>query len=209
MDKTFEESLDFRHACKTFDDSKKISDENLQFILESARKSPSSFGMEPWKFLVINNKDLREKLQVACWNQNQITSASHLIVILAAIDSVRPQSGIPEQKFARRGLKKEQYEGYLIKYANHLKDTLSTDEKTFAWTSKQTYIALANMMTAAAIKEIDSCAIEGFEKEKVEDILAIDTSKHQVSVLLSLGYRNNNQSKQLRENLDNIVEFIN
>ena len=208
MDKTFMEAMDFRHACKVFDETKKISYEDLNFILETGRKSPSSFGMEPWKFLVITNEELRAKLRPACWNQVQITSCSHLVVVLAAIDAVRPQSGVVAKKFARREMPQEKLDMYLGLYADHLKDTLSTDEKTFAWTAKQTYIALGNMMTAAAIKGIDSCAIEGFDKEKVEEILGIDTKKYQLSVIIPFGYRINPQSTQLREPLENIVEFI-
>ena len=102
MDKTFMEAMDFRHACKIFDESKKVSNEDMNFILEAGRKSPSSFGMEPWKFLVITNDELKEKLRPFCWNQPQITTCSHLVVILAAIDAVKPESGIPMKKFSRR-----------------------------------------------------------------------------------------------------------
>lgn len=132
MDKTFMEAMDFRHACKVFDETKKIGDEDLNFILETGRKSPSSFGMEPWKFLVITNEELRAKLRPACWNQVQITSCSHLVVVLAAIDAVRPESGVVARKFGRREMPKEKLDMYLGLYADHLKDTLSTDEKTFA-----------------------------------------------------------------------------
>ncbi len=208
MDKTFEEAMNFRHACKVFDETKKISKEDLTYILEAARKSPSSFGQEPWKFLVITNQELREKVRPACWNQVQITSCSHLVVILAAIDDARPSSGTPEKKFARRNLPKEQTLAYLDRYADHLKQTLSTEENIFSWTARQTYIAMANMMTAAAVKGIDSCPIEGMDVEDVEKILEIDTSKYRVSVLLPLGYRINPQSKQLREELDTLVEYI-
>jgi nitroreductase len=101
MEKTFMEAMDFRHACKIFDDTKKVSSEDMNYILEAGRKSPSSFGMEPWKFLVITNDDLKEKLKPFCWNQPQITTCSHLVVILAAIDAVKPQSGEVERKFRR------------------------------------------------------------------------------------------------------------
>lgn len=208
MEKTFMEAMDFRHACKVFDESKKINDEDMNFILEVARKSPSSFGMEPWKFLVITNEELKAKLRPLCWNQVQITSCSHLVVVLAAIDAVKPEFGEVERKFRRREMPQDKLDMYLGLYANHLKDTLSSDEKVLSWTSKQTYIALGNMMTAAAIKEIDSCPIEGFEKEKVEEILGLDTKKFQVSCILPFGYRINPQSTQLREEFKNIVEFI-
>ena len=208
MDKTFSEAMDFRHACKVFDETKKISEQDLTFILEAGRKSPSSFGMEPWKFLVITNEELKAKLRPTCWNQVQVTSCSHLVLILAAIDAVKPESGVPERKFRRREMPQEKLDFYLDLYAGHLKETLSTDENIYSWTSRQTYIAAGNMMTAAGIKGIDSCPIEGFEKEKVEEVLGLDTSKYQLSVVLPFGYRINEQSSQEREKLEEIVEFI-
>ncbi len=208
MDKTFMEAMDFRHACKIFDENKKISKEDLEFILEAGRKSPSSFGMEPWKFLVITNDEVREKIKPLCWNQPQITTCSHLVLYLAAIEDVKPESGVPKRKFARRTMPEEKYEFYLNLYSEHLSDTLSTDEKTLAWTARQNYIAAGNMMTAAAIKGIDSCPIEGFEKEKLEEALNIDTSKYQLAVIVPFGYRLNEQSSQLREKLEDVVEYI-
>ena len=204
----FTKAMDFRHACKVFDESKKIDDEKIRYILEAGRKSPSSFGMEGWKFLVITNDALKEKLRPACWNQVQITSCSHLVVILAAIENVKPQSGIPAKRFARRPLSKEQIDGYIDLYSNHLKETLSSDQNTYAWTARQSYIALGNMMTAAAYVGIDSCPIEGFEKEKVEEILELDRSKYQLSVIVPFGYRLNAQTEQLRLPFDEVVEFI-
>lgn len=208
MEKTFVEALEFRHACKIFDETKKISDEELTYILEAGRKAPSSFGMEPWKFLVITNKELQEKLKPVCWDQAQITTCSHLVIVLAAIDAVRPESGIVERKFKRREMPQEKVDMYLNLYASHLKQTLSSDENIYAWTAKQTVFAIQNMMMAAAIKGIDSCPIEGFEKEKVEEILKLDTKKYQLSTIIPFGYRINPQSSQLREPLESVVEYI-
>lgn len=208
MEKTFEEAMAFRHACKVFDETKKINNEDLNFILEAGRKSPSSFGMEPWKFLVITNEELKAKLRPLCWNQVQITSCSHLLIILAAIDDVKAESKEVERKFKRRQMPEDKLNMYLSLYANHLKDVLAKDENIYAWTSKQSYIALGNMMTAAAIKGVDSCPIEGFEKEKIEELLKLDTKKYQLSVVVPFGYRVNEQSVQQREPFENIVEFI-
>lgn len=208
MDKTFMEAMDFRHACKIFDDTKKVSDEDMTFILEAGRKSPSSFGMEAWKFLVITNQELKEKLKPFCWNQPQITTCSHLVVVLAGIEGVKPESGIPAQKFARREMPQEKLDFYLNLYATHLADTLSSDENIYSWTAKQSYIAMGNMMTAAAIKGIDSCPIEGFEKEKVEEVLGLDKTKYQLACVLPFGYRINPQSTQLRAKFEEVVEFI-
>lgn len=208
MEKTFMEAMDFRHACKIFDETKKISDEDMTYILEAGIKSPSSFGMEAWKFLVITNEELKAKLRPACWDQVQVTSCSHLVVILAGIDCVKPESGEVERKFKRREMPQEKLDFYLGLYAGHLKDTLSSDENIYAWTAKQTAFAAGNMMTAAAVKGVDSCPIEGFDKAKVEEILGLDTKKYQLSLVLPFGYRLNEQSTQLREPLENIVEYI-
>jgi nitroreductase len=208
IENNFTKAMAFRHACKIFDEAKKISDEKMHYILESGRTSPSSFGLEGWKFLVITNDALKEKLRPACWNQVQITSCSHLVILLAEIEGAKVQSGKPAAQLGRRGMSDEQLQGYVELYAGHLSNTLKTDKDIYEWTARQTYIAGANMMTAAAYIGIDSCPIEGFEKEKVEEILALDTTKWQVAMLLPFGYRLNEQSKQLRLPFEEVVEFI-
>jgi len=162
----FQKAMDFRHACKAFDESKTISDEQMRFILEAGRQSPSSFGMEGWKFLVITNKALKVKLRPACWDQVQITSCSHLVIILAKINAVKPQSGIPLKRFSRRQMPQEKLDFYIDLYSRHLEQTLNNDDNIYSWTSKQTYLAVSNLMNAAAKLKIDSCPIEGFKKSK-------------------------------------------
>lgn len=210
MEKTFMEAMDFRHACKIFDETKKISDEDMRFILEAGRKSPSSFGQEGWKFLVITNEELRAKLKPFCWDQPQITTCSHLVIILAAIEAVKPESGIPALRFARREMPQEKKDFYNKLYKDHLTVTkvLDSDENVYSWTARQTYIAAGNMMTAAAIKGIDSCPIEGFEKAKVEEVLGLDTKEFQLSMVLPFGYRINPQSTQMRLPFEEVIEFI-
>ncbi|HFU77456.1 MAG TPA: NAD(P)H-dependent oxidoreductase [Epsilonproteobacteria bacterium] len=208
MENNFTKAMDFRHACKIFDETKTIPDDEMHYILEAGRKSPSSFGMEGWKFLVITNEALKAKLRPHCWDQVQITSCSHLVIVLAAIENVKPQSGEVEKRFKRREMPQESLDFYMDIYAKHLEKTLSSDENIYHWTSKQTYIPLANMMTGAAYIGIDSCPIEGFEKEKLEDALDLDTSKWQVSVVVTFGYRLNEQPAQLRLPFDEVVTFL-
>ncbi len=208
MQNKFMDAMDFRHACKVFDETKKISDEDMHYILEIGRKSPSSFGMEAWKFLVITNDELKAKLRPACWDQVQITSCSHLVIVLAGIESVKIESGEVEKRFKRRNMPKKSLQMYMQRYASHLKKTLSSDENIYCWTARQTYIAAANMMSGAAFIGIDSCPMEGFEKEKVEEILKLDTKKFQVAMVLPFGYRLNPQPKKLRLPFDKVVEFI-
>jgi len=204
----FTEAMEFRHACKLFDETKKISDDEIKYILEMGRKSPSSFGMEGWKFLVITNKALKEKLRPFCWNQPQITSCSHLVVVLAAIEKLKPQSDIPLKRFQRREMPQEQLDFYIDIYTKHLQKTLSSDENIYCWSARQTYIAAANMMSAAAYIGIDSCPIEGFEKESVEELLELNTKEYQIALLLPFGYRVNPQPSHLRLPFDEVVEFI-
>ena len=208
MKNEFMDAMNFRHACKIFDENKKISDENLRFILEAGRKSPSSFGMEAWKFLVVTNEELKAKLQAACWNQIQVTSSSHLVIILAGIDSAKVESGEVKKRFSRREMKQETLDMYMGLYSSHLKQTLSSDENIYAWTVKQAYIAAGNMMTAAAFVGVDSCPIEGFDKNQIEEILQLDASKFQLALVLPFGYRINPQSEQVRLGFDEVVEFI-
>lgn len=200
--------MDFRHACKLFDERKKISDEDMHYILEVGRKSPSSFGMEAWKFLVITNDELREKLKPFCWNQPQITTCSHLVVVLAGIDTLKVESGVVRNQLMRRNMPLEKLDSFIELYASHLGNVLNDDDKIYQWSARQTYIAAANMMNAAASIEIDSCPIEGFEKENVENILELDTSKYQVAMILPFGYRINEQSKQLRSSFESVIEYI-
>jgi len=208
MQNDFSRAMDFRHACKVFDENKKISDEEMHYILETGQKSPSSFGMEAWKFLVITNEALKAKLRPFCWDQVQVTSCSHLVIVLAGIENAKVESGMPKKRFTRREMPQETLDFYMDTYAKHLEKTLSSDENIYAWTAKQSYIALGNMMTAAAFVGIDSCPIEGFEKENVEEVLGLDTTKYQLAVVVPFGYRINEQSSQLRLPFDEVVEFI-
>ncbi|DAB27323.1 MAG TPA: NAD(P)H-dependent oxidoreductase, partial [Sulfurimonas sp. UBA10385] len=196
------------HACKLFDENRKISNEDIREILEAGRKSPSSFGMEPWKFLVITNEELKAKIRPHCWNQPQITTCSHLVIVLAAIKSLKVESGVVKQRFLRREMPQEKLDFYMDLYAKHLKKTLSSDENILCWSARQTYIAAANMMTCAATLGIDSCPIEGFDKEDAERVLNLDTNKYQLSLVLPFGYRVNEQSTQLRLDFNDVVEFI-
>lgn len=208
MRNEFMNAMDFRHACKVFDENKKISDEDIKYILEVGRKSPSSFGIEPWKFLVITNEELKAKLSPACFKQPQITTCSHLVIILASIENVKLESGMPEKMLTRWGKPKEELDFYMDFYKNALKDTLTSNDNIYNYSSHQAYIASANMLTAGAFIGIDSCPISGFNKEEVENILEIDASKYQLSLVIPFGYRVNEQPEQFRLSFDEIVEFV-
>ena len=201
-------ALNFRHACKLFDPKKKIPKELLDIILTAAHLSPSSFGLEAWKFLVISSDEVRKILRPACWNQPQITDASHVIVILSRPEIVDPSHEYIKLNFERRGLPEDMTKAYIERYKHHMKTEVFPKMSSYAWCSKQCYIGLANIMTTAASEGIDTCPIEGFEKELVEKALNIDTDQYEVAVVVALGYRAKEQPARIRQPMENIIEYL-
>ncbi|GAA0780616.1 NAD(P)H-dependent oxidoreductase [Hathewaya limosa] len=209
----------FRYACKEFDSSKKISKEDFNFILEVARLSPASFGFEPWKFLVVENEMLKEELQPLCWGaQKQLSTCSHYVIILArtindmkydsefVLDFMKSVQKLPDKIIS---IKSKFYKNFQENDLN----LLESDRAMFDWACKQTYIVLGNMMTAAAEIGIDSCAIEGFDKTKVEKLLIdkgiLDTKHFGVSCMVALGYRKDDpKHAKTRQSMNDIVEWI-
>lgn len=201
------EALKFRHACKKFDPRKKIDQKDFNDILECALLSPTSFGMEAWKFIVVESDQAKKELRPACWDQPQITDSSHVIVILARPDIVDFKNDYVRQSFSRRNLPEDLTNAYIEKYKYHMETEVLPIMSYYAWCSKQCYIALANIMTAAASKKIDTCPIEGFEKKAVEKVLKLDTSKFEVAVVVALGFRAAEQPERRRFAKEDLVEY--
>lgn len=218
MEKTFLDAMNFRHACKEFDPSKKISEEDFQSILEMGRMSPSSFGFEPWKFLVIQNEALREKLKTFAWGaQGQLPTASHFMIIAARkvkslhysspyIDKMLKYKQLPEDVVAL-------YHQFYEKFQKEDFNLLGDDKYVFDWATKQTYIALANMMTGAATMGIDSCPIEGFDYAQTEafmkEELCLDTEEFGPAVLVAFGYRKEDPRGKSRLPMQDVVTWYN
>ena len=201
------EILKFRHACKIFDESKKIGAGEFDFILEAGRLSPSSTGLEQWDFLVVQNKELREKIKAVSWNQVQITSCSHLVVILAKIKEVKVGSSYIDKMIARRADKDPEAIAARQKFFL-LSNFKNDDELTFQWSHEQCMIAATNMMNAAASLGIDSCPIEGFDRHALNEILGLDESEQRVAIVVPFGYRLNPQPEKLRRQRAEVVTWI-
>jgi nitroreductase len=189
----------FRHATKEFDSNKKISKEDFDFILETARLSPSSFGLEPWNILVIQDQELRNELRQYAWGaQGQLPTASHFVILTAKTEAslksdsnyfthiMRDIQHITEDSIEKR---KNRYNEYLKNDAK----LLDSSRGVLDWSGRQAYIALANMMTSATLIGIDSCPIEGFDTEQINSILQdkglTDSKYDQVIVMVAFGYR--------------------
>ncbi|MGR6342259.1 NAD(P)H-dependent oxidoreductase [Priestia megaterium] len=206
----------FRHACKEFDTNKKISDEDFRFILETGRLSPSSVGLEPWKFVVIQDAALREKLKpVSGGAQGQLPTASHFVAILARGKEGLRHDSVHVIKMMKdiHHMPEEVVQNLSGFYKSFVETELEDNDRLiFEWASKQTYIALGNMMTAAAQIGIDSCPIEGFDKKQVTTILQnegiIKGNDFGVACMVAFGYRKAHPKRpKTRQNLDEIVEW--
>ncbi len=218
LNKEILEAFNFRHACKEFDPVKKVSDEDFNLILETAHLSPSSFGLEPWKFLIVQNMELREKIREVTWGgKKQLPTASHFIVILYRKAHF--------MRYYSEHLK------YLMKNVQNLPDEAIVNRSKFIetfqksdfelmddrtlndWSSKQTYIPLANMMTAAALLKIDSCPIEGFVAKDLEKVIGenfgINMEHFGISCMVAFGYRVNSQRPKTRQPMDEIIKWYN
>jgi nitroreductase len=187
----------FRHACKRFDPNRRIPDDDFAAILEAGRLSPSSFGFEPWRFLIIEDRPLREKLRAVTWGgQGQLPTASHVVVLLARRDMrwdsdyllrhMREVKRLDEAAIDARRERVQRFQESDFRLLDH-------PDGVFEWSCRQVYIALANMMMAAALLEIDSCPIEGFQRAEVEALLdnegLLDPAVWGVAVMAAFGYR--------------------
>lgn len=211
-------AFQFRHATKEFDASKKVSDSDMDFILETAHLSPSSFGFEPWHFVVVQDKELREALKPVAWGAPvKLDTASHFVLGLSMKASMTKWDSdyIMSMMKDVKQLPAEVIEMYSKFYREFQERdfNLDNDKKLFDWASKQTYIALGNMMTSAALIGIDSCPIEGFHQEKAEALLqekfGVDTQKYGLSYMAAFGFRKNEPGfAKSRRNKEDIVTWI-
>lgn len=204
---TFEQALEFRHACKAFDESKSISEADFKAILEAGRMAPSSFGLEQWQIEVIRDKALKSAIRPTCWNQVQITSCSELIVIYARITDLAPSSKYVRDAFMRKtNHSADETNAYISRYADFFK-RFSDERDVYGWSKAQCFLCAQNMMMQAALLGIDSCAIEGFVESDLNAVLGIDSSKRRVAMLLPLGYRIKAAQPKIRHSLDEIVSY--
>lgn len=204
------EALSRRYSVKKFN-HEIIPQETLHNILESGKLSASSLGLQPYKITVVESEEMKQKLIPAFYNPSQISTCSHLIVIIS---------------------KKIIGESYIQGYFNHISEvrdvplanldlfknsinqhiTQKNNDEIFNWAEKQSYIVLANLMYAAAIENVDTCPMEGFRQDLIEEILNIDPETEKVTVTLALGYRSEEDHfqhmKKVRKPNEKLFKFI-
>ena len=208
---TFIENQKWRYATKSFDTSKKIPKDLLEKLMLAATLAPSSYGLQPWKFFVVENLETREKLKQFAWNQPQITECSHLIVLAsrASIDAVYINE-YADRIANERGLPLPAIEEYRKMMLGAL--SMMQGEAGQTWMTKQVYIALGVLMSACAAARVDSCPMEGFEAAKFDEILGLAAKGYHARVLCPIGFRNVNDKlagmKKIRFAQAEVTEFI-
>lgn len=181
-------SLRWRYATKKFDSTRKIPAETWDAIEESLMLTPSSFGLQPWKFLVVQDPGVRANLALESWKQPQVTEASHYVVLTARTDlnaadidawmarMVEVQGTGPETV--------AMYKGMIEGFAQAM-----SHEARHAWNIRQAYIALGQLMAAAAVLGIDTCPMEGLSAAGYDHLLGLEGSGYATVVACALGYR--------------------
>ncbi|NSL89032.1 NAD(P)H-dependent oxidoreductase [Chitinophaga sp. Mgbs1] len=205
------EQLEWRYSTKKFDAAKKLSKEQLDRVLAATRLSASSYGLQPYKILVVENPAVRERLKAASWGQPQITDASHL-VIFARVDNFN-ESHVDEYTNHIAQVRSINPED-LASFGAMMKGTVNslTPEKSAAWTSKQAYLALGTLLTAAAAEGIDTCPMEGFDASQYDEILELKEKGLATVVIAGLGFRQEDDPMQhaikVRKPMEKLVELI-
>lgn len=192
---TFLENQNWRYATKKFDSTKKISTEDFNTLKEAIRLSSSSYGMQPYKIIIVENPEVRAQLQPAAWGQSQIVDASHLLVFANITNFGNDDIDSVLNVFtSERGLPENALDGY----GGFIKSKIATlsEEVKNVWTSKQTYLALGNLLNAAAELKIDVTPMEGFDPTAVNEILGLEKLGLNASLLATIGYRHEEDETQ-------------
>ncbi len=208
---TYNEDLNWRYATKKFDSEKEISKESLNTLLESIQLSASSYGLQPYEVMVVKDEKIREQLKAAAWNQTQITDASYVLVFanLKSVNEAYVDSYL-DNIAETRNISREDLKGM----EDMIKSTtlqLPADMQNI-WAAKQAYIALGNLLSAAASLKIDTCPMEGFDATKFDEILGLGDKNLTTAVIAPIGYRSEEDHYQhlakVRKSKSDLIEII-
>ena len=180
--------LNTRYATKVFDPTKKVSEADMEKLLEAIRLSASSYGLQPYKILVVEDPQIRTELRKFAWDQSQITDASALLIFAADVETnAKSVDEFVDLISQTRNIPKDALSGY----ADMMKGSIQgqTPEQIETWVSKQAYIALGFGLVSAAVLDIDACPMEGFSPADFDRILDINKLGLKSKVIMAVGYR--------------------
>lgn len=204
-------NLKWRYATKKYDTSKKVKSEDLEIIKEAIQLSATSYGLQLFKVLIIEDPAVRERLRPVSWGQPQITDASHLLVFCGYNDVTDEDvDAYINLKAQIQDVEVASLKGSSDFMKMKMKEK-SSEEKQY-WTAKQTYIALSNALNACAELQLDSTPMEGFEPESYNEILGLKEKNLNADVVLAIGYRSEEDdlqsAKKIRKPLEDIFEKV-
>lgn len=180
--------LSWRYATKLFDKEKTIAEELWQTIENSLILTPSSFGLQPWKFIVITDQDLKQQLLEHSWNQRQIVDCSHLVVLAAhAPITEKELDAFISHTLEIRGGEREDLQMYRDLMGGFV--SRMDEQQLTVWAKNQVYIALGQLMTTAAVLGIDTCPMEGIIPAAYDEVLGLKDSNYHTTVACPMGYR--------------------
>ena len=202
------QSLNWRYATKKFDANRSLTDAQINQLLEAGNLAASSYGLQPYKLVVIQNQNLQDQLVAHSYNQHQVADASHVIVIAVRTDvDANYISAFSARMEQERGLDA----GMLDPYKGMMLGTIGqlSQEDLYQWAAKQAYIVLGTMISAAAQMEIDSCPMEGFVPDQYDQLLDLESKNLRSVLVLPVGYRSEDDAaqhqKKIRMPLEEIV----
>ena len=200
--------LNWRYATKKFDVTKELRAGDLEYIHEAGNLAATSYGLQPFKIIVVTDTEKKKALMEVAYNQIQVGENDALIILAARTDvdeafiskytsRIESERGLPAGAV-------DDFKGMMIGHLTNL-----TAEALLVWSQKQAYIALGTMMVAAAEKEVDSCPMEGFDAGKFDEILGLAEHNLKATVILPLGYRSSEDAtqnyKKVRQDISDIV----
>lgn len=201
-------NLYWRYATKKFDSSKKLSNEKIQTLKDAFNLTATSYGLQPIRLLVIENKELQTDLLTFSMHQKQVRDASHLLVfcVVTEMDAeyITKYFEMVEEK---RGTSKTILAPFRDILINEFKQKQS--DEIFHWAKNQAYLAMGNLLTVCAQEKIDSCPIEGFEPEKYDEYLKLNEKGLKSVLVMPVGYRADDdffaEFKKVRQGVENVV----
>jgi nitroreductase len=212
MNETLQQALEWRYAAKKFDPTKKVSDKDWKTLESSLVMSPSSYGLQPWKFLVVQNPQLRQQLKEVSWGQSQVTDCSHYVVL--TYKKKMDQDHI--QKYINR---MAEVRNIPVTSLDGFKKVMIGDVVTGPraeviewWAQRQTYIAMGFLMEAAALLKVDTCPMEGLDPLAYDKILKLEGTGWATIAAVAVGFRHEEdvlqKAKKVRFEKKDLVQFL-
>ncbi|MDX1426431.1 MAG: NAD(P)H-dependent oxidoreductase [Salegentibacter mishustinae] len=205
-------ALQWRYATKKFNPEKILSSEKIDILKEAFNLTATSYGLQPLKMVVVRNKELQEKLKSASWNQQQLNTASHVLVICI---EKKVDKDFIEQYFKRVKHLRETPDEVLEPFKKSLVDSFESkaEEEVHAWALNQAYLSLGTLLTVCATEEIDACPMEGFEPDKYDELLNLEAHNLKSVLALPVGYRAEDdmfsEFIKVRRPLDEVIIEVN